>query len=268
GGDARRQVNRARGGDSPPRAAVARRRRHDVRRPLRRVDLRDLGQCVEPARLVLVRPRPPPKPDRGGLLAARGRHRVVGRPTLGEGLRHGDRRGRLPRALPPRLRRPCSPGCGPLRAGRARGRRTDCEGRPRVVRRAARDRGFRRREPVRAGAREAPLHGCAPDAGDGAEGAGRVHLLRSPGEPTSERSAAVCEGVLGPVTPVPATLLLASVMVLALTADRLTTLGFLAAVLLTACLRAPAARRRPYLVGTLVAGISVIVVSPFLWSGG
>ena len=70
------------------------------------------------------------------------------------------------------------------------------------------------------------------------------------------------------MTPVPATLVLVSVTVLALSADRLTTLGVLAAALLVACLCAPAARRRPYLVGTLVAGVSVVVVSPFLWSGG
>jgi energy-coupling factor transport system permease protein len=70
------------------------------------------------------------------------------------------------------------------------------------------------------------------------------------------------------LTPVPATLVLLSVTVLALSADRLTTLAVLATVLLLACLRAPAARRRPYLVGTLVAGASVLVVSPFLWSGG
>ena len=70
------------------------------------------------------------------------------------------------------------------------------------------------------------------------------------------------------MSPVPATLVLASVTVLALTVDRLATLGVLAALLLTACSRAPASRRRPYLLAILVAGASVFVVSPFLWSGG
>ena len=70
------------------------------------------------------------------------------------------------------------------------------------------------------------------------------------------------------MSPVPAAVVLAAVTVLALTADRLATLGVLAVVLLAACSRAPAARRRPYVLGTLIAGASVVVVSPFLWSGG
>jgi energy-coupling factor transporter transmembrane protein EcfT len=70
------------------------------------------------------------------------------------------------------------------------------------------------------------------------------------------------------VSAVPATLVLASVTVLALTADRLATLGVLTAVLLAACLRAPASRRRPYVVGAVSSGVLVVVLSPFLWSGG
>lgn len=70
------------------------------------------------------------------------------------------------------------------------------------------------------------------------------------------------------MSPVPATIVLACVTVLALSAGRLETLGVLAAVLLALCLRAPRRRRRPYLFGTLVTGASVFVISPFLWSGG
>src|SRR5439155_24073275 len=97
---------------------------------------------------------------------------------------------------------------------------------------------------------------------------GRVHLRRSHPRSAPGRAEAVPEGLLGPVSPVPATLVLASVTVLALAADRLATLGVLAALLLAACSRAPASRRRPYLLAILVAGASVFVVSPFLWSGG
>jgi energy-coupling factor transport system permease protein len=70
------------------------------------------------------------------------------------------------------------------------------------------------------------------------------------------------------VSPIPASIVLASVTVLALTANRLETLAVLAAILLLACFRAPASRRRPYVLGPLVAGVSVFVISPFLWSGG
>jgi energy-coupling factor transport system permease protein len=70
------------------------------------------------------------------------------------------------------------------------------------------------------------------------------------------------------VSPVPAALVLAAVTVLALSADHLATLAILAVILLAACSRAPGVRRRPYVAGTLVAGASVVVVSPFLWSGG
>ena len=67
---------------------------------------------------------------------------------------------------------------------------------------------------------------------------------------------------------VPATLLLGGVVVLALTADGIAPLAALAIVLLGACLRVPARRRRPYVFAALVTGTSVFVLSPFLWSGG
>ena len=77
------------------------------------------------------------------------------------------------------------------------------------------------------------------------------------------------------LAPVPAALLLASAGGAALLAGRVASLALLAGVLLAVCLRAPARRRRPYLVGALVAGAGVALVSPFLavegfdvlWSG-
>jgi energy-coupling factor transport system permease protein len=42
----------------------------------------------------------------------------------------------------------------------------------------------------------------------------------------------------------------------------------LAVALLAICLRAPARRRWPYLVGALTTGATVVVLSPFLWSSG
>jgi energy-coupling factor transport system permease protein len=70
------------------------------------------------------------------------------------------------------------------------------------------------------------------------------------------------------VSPVPAALVLAAAGAAALLADRLWAVGALAAALLAVCLRAPARRRRPYLLGALTTGASVVVLSPFLWSSG
>jgi energy-coupling factor transport system permease protein len=70
------------------------------------------------------------------------------------------------------------------------------------------------------------------------------------------------------VNPGAAALVLAAAGAAALVADRLWVVGTLAAVLLAVCLRAPAERRWPYLVGALTTGLSVVVLSPFLWSSG
>jgi energy-coupling factor transport system permease protein len=77
------------------------------------------------------------------------------------------------------------------------------------------------------------------------------------------------------VSPVPAALLLASTAAAALLADRLASIAALAAVLLAVCLRAGWRRARLYVLGTLVSGLGVIAVYPFLaveggtvlWSG-
>jgi energy-coupling factor transport system permease protein len=77
------------------------------------------------------------------------------------------------------------------------------------------------------------------------------------------------------VSPAPAAALLAGAVAAALLADRLVSVTAIALVLLVVCLRAPAGRRRLYLIGVIGSGIAVFVVTPFvatvgshvLWSG-
>ena len=68
------------------------------------------------------------------------------------------------------------------------------------------------------------------------------------------------------MSPVPAALVLAAAGAAALLSDRIWFVALLGAVLLVVCLRAPASRRWPYLVGALTTGASVVILSPFLWS--
>jgi energy-coupling factor transport system permease protein len=68
--------------------------------------------------------------------------------------------------------------------------------------------------------------------------------------------------------PVPASLALAGVGVAALLFDRPAAIGAACALLLAVVLRAPPSRRRPYLVGAVGSGASVLVLSPFLASEG
>ncbi|HXZ57880.1 MAG TPA: energy-coupling factor transporter transmembrane component T [Gaiellaceae bacterium] len=75
--------------------------------------------------------------------------------------------------------------------------------------------------------------------------------------------------------PAAAAALLAGLAAAALLAQRTISVAVIAALLLLLCLRAPAGRRRLYLVGALVSGLAVVVVTPFveeigthvLWSG-
>jgi len=77
------------------------------------------------------------------------------------------------------------------------------------------------------------------------------------------------------VSPVPAAALLAGLAVAALLADRPESVAAITVVLLLVCLRAPADRRRMYLVGAFVSGLAVVLVTPFvetigshpLWTG-
>jgi energy-coupling factor transport system permease protein len=75
--------------------------------------------------------------------------------------------------------------------------------------------------------------------------------------------------------PAAAAALLAGLAAAALLAHRVVSVAAIAALLLVVCLRAPAERRRLYLVGALVSGLAVVVVTPFvetigshpLWTG-
>jgi energy-coupling factor transport system permease protein len=77
------------------------------------------------------------------------------------------------------------------------------------------------------------------------------------------------------VSPAPAAALLAGLAAAALLADRTSSVAAIALLLLVVCLRAPAPRRRFYLVGALLSGVGVFLVSPLvatfgshvLWSG-
>jgi energy-coupling factor transport system permease protein len=75
--------------------------------------------------------------------------------------------------------------------------------------------------------------------------------------------------------PAAAAALLAGLSAAALLAHRTAAVGVIAALLLAVCLRAPAGRRRLYLVGAIGSGLAVVLVTPFvetigshpLWAG-
>lgn len=77
------------------------------------------------------------------------------------------------------------------------------------------------------------------------------------------------------MSPVPAATLLAGLAAAALLAGHWESTAVIAALLLAACLRAPAPRRRPYLAGTLGTALTVFVFTPLveqegvrvLWTG-
>ncbi|MGB2875814.1 MAG: CbiQ family ECF transporter T component [Gaiellaceae bacterium] len=77
------------------------------------------------------------------------------------------------------------------------------------------------------------------------------------------------------MSPAPAAVLLAGLVAAALLAHRTASVAAIAALLLLVCLRAPAGRRRLYLVGAIGSGLAVLVVTPFvetigshpLWTG-
>ena len=69
-------------------------------------------------------------------------------------------------------------------------------------------------------------------------------------------------------TPGAGTALLAAAAAVALLTDRTWIVGALTAALLLVCLKAPARRRWPYLVGALTSGLGVLLLSPLLWSSG
>ena len=75
--------------------------------------------------------------------------------------------------------------------------------------------------------------------------------------------------------PAAAAALLAAAAAAALLAQRTASVAAIVAVLLAVCLRAPASRRRLYLVGAVVSGLAVVLLTPFvetigshpLWTG-
>ena len=77
------------------------------------------------------------------------------------------------------------------------------------------------------------------------------------------------------MSPAPAAALLAGLAAAALLADRTISVAAIALLLLLVCLRAPAPRRRLYLLGALLSGLGLFVISPLvasigshvLWSG-
>jgi energy-coupling factor transport system permease protein len=77
------------------------------------------------------------------------------------------------------------------------------------------------------------------------------------------------------LSPAPAAALLAGVTVAALLAEHALVVALVTLALLAVCVRAPAPRRRPYLVGALVTSGSLFLLTPFfetlgthpLWSG-
>jgi energy-coupling factor transport system permease protein len=66
------------------------------------------------------------------------------------------------------------------------------------------------------------------------------------------------------VRPAAAAALLAGLAAAALLATRLASVAAIAALLFVVCLRAPARRRRLYLVGALVSGLAVVALTPFV----
>lgn len=70
------------------------------------------------------------------------------------------------------------------------------------------------------------------------------------------------------MSPVPAAALLAAVVAAVLLADSIWLVAVIVVALLVVTLRAPARRRRLYLVGALTSGLGVVLLSPFLWSSG
>ena len=66
------------------------------------------------------------------------------------------------------------------------------------------------------------------------------------------------------MSPVPAAALLAGLAAAALLADRMSSVAVIVLLLLVICLRAPAERRRMYLVGAFLSGLAVVLVTPFV----
>ena len=66
------------------------------------------------------------------------------------------------------------------------------------------------------------------------------------------------------LSPTPAAALLAALATAALLADRIVSVAAISGILLVVSLKAPAQRRWPYLVGVLITGLTVFLITPFV----
>jgi energy-coupling factor transport system permease protein len=66
------------------------------------------------------------------------------------------------------------------------------------------------------------------------------------------------------LSPAPAAALLAALATAALLADRIVSVAAISGILLVVSLKAPAKRRWPYLVGVLITGLTVFLITPFV----
>ncbi|HLK46216.1 MAG TPA: energy-coupling factor transporter transmembrane component T [Acidimicrobiales bacterium] len=66
------------------------------------------------------------------------------------------------------------------------------------------------------------------------------------------------------LSPAPAAALLAALATAALLADRIASVAAISGILLVVSLKAPAERRWPYLVGVLITGLTVFLITPFV----
>src|SRR5881396_70155 len=176
---------------------------------------------------------------------------MVGLPVVARSGAGPRRRRLVPGAVPARVRRP--PPAHRDRRGRARTGPGPRSPPPREGRSA------RRRAP--GAGRECHLHRarCRDDrrgdlhGRDVARLAGPARVQRRPRVPPS--TLAVPVPLLAAVRPAAAAALLAAAAAAALLAQRTASVAAIVAVLLAVCLRAPASRRRLYLVGAVVSGL-------------
>src|SRR5829696_7947147 len=239
-------------------------RRDTLRRPFRPLDRRRRRRRRKAARLVLVRERDRGRPERGRVPAARRRRRVVGLPLLARPDARAGRRRRVPGAVPARVRRQARPRRGRGGAAWTRGRRS---------RTAARRGQAEAHRPCRLAR---PRRLCPHDRRQRTlprESDERRDRLshqrarrRAPGGRPEAREVAL-PGTAA-VSPGPAVALLAALAAAALLADHALSVAALATLLLIVALRAPVARRWPYLFGTLMTAASVFVLTPFVASIG
>ena len=123
----------------------------------------------------------------------------------------------------------------------------------------------RGRQPLRARRGAPHLTAVLRSPGSGTSGAVRFSFA---GSVDALLAGALRAEVLEPVSPGPATALLAAAATAAFLIDRVWALAAMTVVLLLICLRAPVQRRWLYISGALLSALGVIVISPLTWSSG